>query len=151
DTILRIVRPLYGAAESGLYWFKTYHNHHKEKLKMHVSSYDPCLLITEEGENPFGITSLQTNDTLSVMTPDFSHREEEELQRATLRAKPKTILSKDQPLEFNGGRITYRDGVISLQQKGQAKYQRTASQFRLVEEERQGGGDGDVQGKAGRL
>jgi len=30
NTIFRVVRPLYGAAESGLYWFKTYHNHHKD-------------------------------------------------------------------------------------------------------------------------
>ncbi|KAI8952765.1 hypothetical protein F4801DRAFT_539280, partial [Xylaria longipes] len=40
-TILWIVRPLYGLAESGLYWFKTYHQHHREKLKIQVSTYDP--------------------------------------------------------------------------------------------------------------
>jgi hypothetical protein len=72
DTIFRIVRPLYGAAESGLYWFKTYHNHHKDKLKMEVSSYDPCLLVTREGQDMFGITGLQTDDTLSIVTADFS-------------------------------------------------------------------------------
>jgi hypothetical protein len=79
DSILKIVRPLYGAAESGLYWFKTYHNHHKERLQMKVSTYDTCLLITHEGSNPFGITGLQTDDTLSIVTQDFSAREEKEL------------------------------------------------------------------------
>ncbi|KAF2705030.1 hypothetical protein K504DRAFT_389123, partial [Pleomassaria siparia CBS 279.74] len=71
------------------------YNYYKDKLRMRVSSYNPCLLITQEGESPFSITSLQTNNTLSVVTLDFSHREEEELHRATLRAKPKTILSRD--------------------------------------------------------
>ncbi|KAF2708143.1 hypothetical protein K504DRAFT_477587 [Pleomassaria siparia CBS 279.74] len=52
-----------------------------DKLRMRVSLYDPCLLITEEGENPFSITGLQTNNTLSVVTLDFLHREEEELHR----------------------------------------------------------------------
>ena len=94
-TIFRIVRPLYGAAESGLYWFKTYHNHHKEKLSMKVSSYDPCLLITQEGEHTFGITGLQTDDTLSIVNDNFARREEEELLKANLRAKDKTILTED--------------------------------------------------------
>ncbi|KAF2708226.1 hypothetical protein K504DRAFT_477647 [Pleomassaria siparia CBS 279.74] len=72
--------------------FKTYYNHYKDKLGMHVSTYDPCLLCTDKGENPFSITGLQTNNTLSIITQDFLHREEEELHKAKLRAKPKTIL-----------------------------------------------------------
>ena len=125
DTIFRVVRPLYGAAESGLYWFKTYHNHHKEKLKMQISSYDPCLLITNEGTTTFGLTGLQTDDTLSVVTPTFSRREEEELQKAGFRAKPKTILSQNQPIEFNGGKTQLAQDKIILTQKGQAKHLRT--------------------------
>ena len=124
-TIFKVVRPLYGAAESGLYWFKTYHNHHKEKLKMQISSYDPCLLITHEGETTFGMTGLQTDDTLSIVTPEFSRREEEELQRAGFRAKPKTILSHEQPLEFNGGKVKLVRDTIVLTQKGQVKNLRT--------------------------
>ncbi|KAF2710651.1 hypothetical protein K504DRAFT_377199, partial [Pleomassaria siparia CBS 279.74] len=73
----------------------TYYNYYKDKLRIRVSLYNPCLLITEEGENLFSITSLQTNNTLSIITLDFLHREEEELYRATLRVKPKTILSRD--------------------------------------------------------
>jgi hypothetical protein len=124
-TIFRIVRPLYGAAESGLYWFKTYHNHHTDRLKMRNSSYDPCLLITDKGANPFGITGLQTDDTLSVVTADFAQQEEEELQKANFRAKPKTILSQDTPIEFNGGKISLVQDKIILTQKGQAKNLRT--------------------------
>ncbi|KAF2726445.1 hypothetical protein EJ04DRAFT_571271 [Polyplosphaeria fusca] len=125
NSILKIVRPLYGAAESGLYWFKTYHNHHKERLQMKVSTYDTCLLISHEGENPFGITGLQTDDTLSIVTKDFSAREEEELKRANFRAKPKTILTDDNPIEFNGARIKSQRNKVHLVQKGQAKHLRT--------------------------
>ena len=92
---------------------------------MHVSSYDPCLLVTQEGKAPFGLTGLQTDDTLSIVTKDFSAREEEMLQQAKLRAKPKTILSESQPIEFNGGKVTYDGNAIHLQQKGQAKGLRT--------------------------
>jgi hypothetical protein len=121
-TILRVVRPLYGAAESGLYWFKTYHNHHKDKLKMKTSSYDPCLLITDEGQDTFGITGLQTDDTLSIVTATFARREQEELDAAQFRAKPKTILSEHNPVEFNGGKISIAQGKIILTQKGQTAH-----------------------------
>jgi hypothetical protein len=127
-TILRVVRPLYGAAESGLYWFKTYHNHHKDKLKMRTSTYDPCLLITDEGQEVFGITGLQTDDTLSIVTPAFARREQEQLDAAKLRAKPKTVLSEHNPIEFNGGRISISQGKITLTQKGQAAHLRTIDQ-----------------------
>jgi hypothetical protein len=71
----------------------------------------------------FGITGLQTDDTLSIVTTEFAQREEEELQKANFRAKPKTLLSHEQPVEFNGGKIQLvRDkSVILLTQKGQAK------------------------------
>jgi hypothetical protein len=124
-TILWVVRPLYGAAESGLYWFKTYYNHYKDKLKMRTSTYDPCLLITDEGQEVFGITGLQTDDTLSIVTLAFARREQEQLDAAKLRAKLKTVLSEHNPIEFNGGRISILQGKITLIQKGQAAYLRT--------------------------
>ncbi|RYC58587.1 hypothetical protein CHU98_g7622 [Xylaria longipes] len=93
-TILWIVQPLYSLAESGLYWFKTYHQHHREKLKMQVSTF---------------------------ATPKFSVREEEELQQAKLRTKPKETLSPNHPIEFNGGKISTYGHNITMTQKGQAK------------------------------
>ncbi|RWA03359.1 hypothetical protein EKO27_g11746 [Xylaria grammica] len=120
-TVLRIVRPLYGLAESGLYWFKTYHQHHRQKLGMDVSTYDPCLLISTGQSHDFGITGLQTDDTFSFVTPSFSEKEEQELQKAKFRAKPKEVLRVDHPIEFNGGRINLSaEGNITLTQKGQA-------------------------------
>jgi hypothetical protein len=124
-TILWVVRLLYGAAELGLYWFKTYYNHHKDKLKMRTSTYDLCLLITDEGQEVFGITGLQTDDILLIVTPAFAQREQEQLDAAKLCVKPKTVLSEYNLIEFNGGRISILQGKITLTQKGQAAYLRT--------------------------
>lgn len=42
-----VIKPLYGIAEAGLHWWVTYNAHHKEKLGMVTSTYDPRLLITD--------------------------------------------------------------------------------------------------------
>jgi hypothetical protein len=125
DTVFQIVRPLYGAAESGLYWFKTYHAHHREKLHMQTSSYDPCLLLTYDGTDTFGMTGLQTDDTLSIVSAAFAQKEKAKLQEAGFRAKPKTILTSTQPLQFNGGKIHLIRDNIALTQNGQAEGLRT--------------------------
>jgi len=74
-------------------------------LRMTTSTFDPCLLITEAAnQDPtyFGITALQTDDTLSVCTPAFATAEERALKEANFRAKDKTTLDEGQPLDFNG-------------------------------------------------
>ncbi|KAH8193590.1 hypothetical protein TruAng_012245 [Truncatella angustata] len=120
-TVLWIKKPLYGLAESGLYWFKTYHSHHTENLNMDTSTYDSCLLLSKDSSYEFGITALQTDDTLSFGTESFSRREEEEMQKAGFRTKPKTALSHDNPLEFNGSRIEMDGEDILFLQKGQTE------------------------------
>lgn len=102
DAVLWIKKPLYGLAESGLYWFS------KEEMQ------------------DFGITALQTDDTLSFGTQGFSHRKEQEMQTAGFLTKPKTILSHDHLLEFNGGRIEMDGEDILLIQKGQSENLRTS-------------------------
>ncbi|KAK6224925.1 hypothetical protein QIS74_03252 [Colletotrichum tabaci] len=120
-TLLQVIKPLYGLAESGLYWYKTYSEHHKVDLGMKESTYDPCLLYTTEGPDTFGITAMQTDDTLSFATMPFSEKEEAELLKKGLRAKPKTILQQGQGIDFNGGRIQLYDNSITFTQKGQVK------------------------------
>jgi hypothetical protein len=60
---------------------------------MKISTYDPCLLITDEGKEMFGLTRLQTDNTMSIATTAFAQQEQEELNNAKFRAKLKTILS----------------------------------------------------------
>ena len=89
---------------------------------MFTSLYNLCLLITNKGPNLFSITELQTDNTLSVVTLDFVQQEEDKLQKARFRAKPKTVLLHDNPIKFNGGKIKLvKDNTIVLTQKGQAK------------------------------
>jgi hypothetical protein len=71
-TIMRVVKPLYGIAEAGVHWWATYYKHHREKLGMQTSTFDPCLLISADGKDGFGIVGMQTDDTLLLTTKRFS-------------------------------------------------------------------------------
>ncbi|EDU51549.1 conserved hypothetical protein [Pyrenophora tritici-repentis Pt-1C-BFP] len=119
ETIIRVIKPLYGIAEAGVHWFATYQGHHCKELDMATSTYDPCLLITNGRREAFGIVGLQTDDTLAIGTPAFSGAEDAALQKANFRAKPKERLSKEVSLEFNGCTLTLRGDTILLTQKGQ--------------------------------
>ncbi|KAM4061308.1 cwf18 domain containing protein [Hirsutella rhossiliensis] len=120
-TIIRVIKPLYGIAEAGVHWYRTYQQHHLKNLDMSTSTYDSCLLITNTGPNTFGIVGMQTDDTLMLGTDSFSAREEEKLEEAQFRAKPKTSMTPGTTVDFNGAKLTLLDiGSLSLQQKGQA-------------------------------
>jgi hypothetical protein len=69
----------------------------------------------------FGITGMQTDDTLIICSPEFSAKEEEKIQKAKFRAKPKARLAKSSPMEFNGAYLTLEGDQLYLRQKGQSK------------------------------
>jgi hypothetical protein len=69
SSVLKVLRPLYGVPESGNHWFKTYYSHYVRELKMEQSTYDPCLLYSNQS---FGIVGLQTDDTLFVGDKSFA-------------------------------------------------------------------------------
>jgi hypothetical protein len=73
---------------------------------MQVFTYDLCLLLTYDGPDTFGITKMQTDDTLSFTTAKFSAREKKELRQAKLCAKQKETLSPDYLIKFNGRKIS---------------------------------------------
>jgi hypothetical protein len=112
NTIIQVIRPFYGITESGIHWWSTYHKHHLEEFNIITSIYDPCLLITSDG--PFGITGMQTDDTLIICSPKFSAKEEEKIQKAAFRAKPKARLAKSSPMEFNEARLTLESDQFYL-------------------------------------
>ncbi|KAL3702992.1 hypothetical protein TMatcc_010179 [Talaromyces marneffei ATCC 18224] len=128
-TFLKVVRPLYGIPEAGNHWFRTYHNHHTEKLNIETSTYDPCLLHCSDSKQGFGIVGMQTDDTLIVANDTFAVREEEEIQRANILCKPREELTIDNPLKFNGAVVTETAQGITLTQK------RTCSHIRLVQDQ----------------
>jgi hypothetical protein len=126
SSVLKILRPLYGVPEAGNHWFKTYHEHHINKLQMQQSTFDPCLLHSND---PFGLVGLQTDDTLILASKKFVDLEEEELQKAGFLAKDREQLTVDTSLKFNGGLIQLLpNGTISLTQERQCNNLSTISQ-----------------------
>jgi hypothetical protein len=129
DTVMRVIKPLYGIAEAGTHWWATYHSHHIKKLQMTTSSYDLCLLISTTENPDFACVGMQTDDTLGLSTIAFSIREDKKLKEARFTAKPKQVLAPGSPLIFNGGIVSLDGDSITLQQKGQA------SNLALVDED----------------
>ena len=94
-----VKKPLYGVPEAGTHWWATYHMHHIKKLQMRISTYDPCLLISDS--ESFGIVGIQTDNTLILRDKLFLEKEGRELKEANFLAKPLESLSYEAPLIFN--------------------------------------------------
>jgi hypothetical protein len=124
DSVLKVVKPLYGIPEAGNHWFKTYYSYHINELSIEQSTYDPCLLYSKQ---PFGIVGLQTDNTLFVGTNDFAKTEQLKLQEAKFLAKERECLTVDYDLKFNGGIIHTDTTGITLIQECQYKNLRTVS------------------------
>jgi hypothetical protein len=105
DSVLKVIKPLYGIPEAGNYWFKTYYSYYINELSIEQSTYNPCLLYSKQ---PFGIVGLQTDNTLFVGTNDFVKTEQLKLQEAKFLTKECKCLTINYDLKFNRG-IIYTD------------------------------------------
>ena len=76
DYIVKVIKPLYNVPEAENHWFATYHTHHKKKLGMTKSTYDPCLLLRSE---LLGIMRMQTDDTLILADNNFASIKKKQL------------------------------------------------------------------------
>lgn len=131
-TIMKVIKPLYGIAESGNHWYTTYSRHHKTKLGMASSPYDPCLMISD-GTHGFGVVGMQTDDTIILSDDQFSRKEDEEL---VFKSKPKATLARDHPIDFNGVTIQLADASITASPKGQTARMRTVKTTKEYVEQR---------------
>lgn len=110
--VLKVLRPLYGIPESGNHWFGTYHRHHTDKLHLRESTFDPCLLTSNDA-----IVGLQTDDTLICGSKRFLDLEQQQL---CFPAKDREMLAPGKPLTFNGATITQNiEGSLELTQRPQ--------------------------------
>jgi hypothetical protein len=117
--IIIVVKPLYGIAEAGAYWFAIYFKHYIEQLRMAISTYDPCFLVITDEADGFDVVGLQTNDFLGLSNDIFAVRETEKM---SFKAKEKQFLDFQNPIIFNGCVLTIGDNnVLSLGQKNQAQ------------------------------
>lgn len=100
DTVLRVVRPLYGIPESGLHWYLTYLDHHVGRLGMKQSRADPCFLMKHREDGTIdGVVVLQVDDSLIVGSKQFMKMEEE--AASEFQTKPRTYIT-DNITGFNG-------------------------------------------------
>jgi hypothetical protein len=87
---------------------------------MFTLTYDPCLLITNGDADAFRLVSMQTDDTLILRTAAFSSLEEKKLEEAQFQSKPKTVLTPDVQLDFNGCTLTMENGDTLTIENGEA-------------------------------
>jgi hypothetical protein len=115
--ILKVIRPLYGIPEAGNHWFCTYQQHHTNQLNMTSSIFDPYLLYSTEVATSFGIVGIQIDDTLLFADPAFAVREQQEIENASIKCKPREELTYEKPLKFNGDLISKSRQGITLSQE----------------------------------
>jgi len=115
-----VLKLLYGIAEAGTYWWATYSKHHKEKLLITTSIFNPCFLIITTG-TLFGIISIQTDNIIILGDNQFSALKEDALAKAKLIAKPKERLDLTTLLLFNRCILSLNKDSIALRQKGQGR------------------------------
>ncbi len=138
DSILKVVKPLYGVPEAGNHWFAIYHAHHVNKLGMSQSIYDPCLLHTgmKTGTSPvlqislkndhshtgMGIVGMQTDDILILVDLDFATAEEKAIVDVKIMTKPRDHLGSNSSLKFNGTIIERQENGTYLRQISQSDH-----------------------------
>lgn len=76
ETVLQVVKPLYGIPEAGLHWYITYLSHQLDTLGLTRSRYDPCLLLKHTKGNPTAMVALQVEQNLGFGYKAFLKLEE---------------------------------------------------------------------------
>jgi hypothetical protein len=102
DHVLLCLKPLYGIPESGLHWFVTYSEHHRNSLRMRPSRADKCLFVRKDDEG-VSVTALQVDDSFGHGTQGFLDAEDKASTR--FKCKPRKILSVSDEVTFNGCQI----------------------------------------------
>jgi hypothetical protein len=81
---------------------------------METSTYDLYLLIITLAAKEFSLISIQTDNTLIILTEKFSRKKQHTLEEANFKAKPKTHLEASNLLEFNSAKIILDSNRVLL-------------------------------------
>lgn len=92
EKVLLLLKPLYGIPESGLHWFVTYVEYHKEKRGMEQTRADPCFLFKREGSKLQAATVLQVDESLGFGDKWFMKCEDNISNH--FKCKPRKIITK---------------------------------------------------------
>jgi hypothetical protein len=117
--IIMVIKPLYGIAKAGAYWFAIYFKYYIEQLQMAILTYDPYLLVITNEAAGFGVIRLQTDDSFSLNDDIFATKK---IEKMSFKAKKKQFLNSQNPIIFNNCVLIIDDNnVLFLEQKNQAQ------------------------------
>lgn len=71
DTLLKLLKPLYGLSDSGDYWYSTFTRHLKDDLHMTPTFSDPALFFKVIHGQVTGLIGSYVDDTISAGNNDF--------------------------------------------------------------------------------
>ena len=86
DTIMHVIKPLYGLAEAGNHWYETWVTYLRENLRLGPSCFDPCQLMTRS--KPLAISGVQVDDTIFLADHQFVKLEDEQLPKIWIPSRP---------------------------------------------------------------
>ncbi len=102
--ILKVIKILYDVSKADNHWFKTYHDHHIDKLSMTQFTYDSCLLYIIN-HICTKIMCMQTDDILTLVDQSFAVVEKEAIHSTKIMIKTRKQLTFINFLKFNDTRI----------------------------------------------
>ncbi len=71
DSVLKLLKPLYGLADSGDYWHSTFQKHIKQDIGMENTAADMSLFFKRAHKSLRGLLATYVDDTLCTGTRDF--------------------------------------------------------------------------------
>ena len=74
NQLLKLLKPLYGLADSGDYWGRTLKHHLEKELGMKASVTDAAFFFKRVKEKLTGLCATYVNDCLQAGTEEFSHQ-----------------------------------------------------------------------------
>jgi hypothetical protein len=133
DCILKVIKPLYDVSKAGNHWFKTYHGHHTDKLRMISFIYDPCLLYIIN-RICMKIIDMQIDDILILTDQSFAVVEKEAIHFVKIMTKTRELLTFENVLKFNDTRIERRsnDTIYYRQEKHIQSIQLVKIEFTII-------------------
>ncbi len=122
ECILKVIKSLYEVPETDNHWFKTYHDHHTDKLEIIQFTYDSCLLYISSiifTQIDLKIVNMQIDDILILINQLFAIVEKEAIHSVKIMTKTREQLTSTHLLEFNDTQIERIDSnkVIYFRQQ----------------------------------
>lgn len=87
DQILKLMKPLYGLADSGDYWGKTFSSHLRDELGMQLTTGDGALFFKHLDKKLQGVCATFVDDTLQAGNKEFQDLADNTLRRFQCRER----------------------------------------------------------------